>query len=273
MSFDIDKLELSDTQKEAISKEFETRNESVRSVNSALKTEKTEALEKLKEAEKSLTTMKDQGETVKQYKERIAELESEGGFDKEKFEKDLRGSISGEFSEQIETLSSQNEALTNENNGLSDVAQLAKNALSVNVRESGIKSAMIKTKADPLQEKSLMALSRDTVMVTKEDGERVMKPIIEIDEAGNPTFRSYEDGRILSDEKGQYNFNDWLEYLEDKKHLKVFKGAVGTSTNGGKIAKTGVYKSTMTAQEKTDYKEVHGYPAYNELPMNPPKEG
>ena len=270
MPFDIKALGLSPEQETKIEDEFNTRNEAVRRVNSELKTEKSEIKDRLDAATAKLAGMTDQSAVLETQSARIKELEENDSLDVETLTTKITAKVTSEMAEKYETAQAQNQALIDENAAITLSAGQSQQALEREVRDGGIVSAMLLLKADPQAGRAAKILARETVQVTNDEGKTSTKPVIEVDTTGKVVFRSFEDGKVLSDEKGTFGFQDWVNYLHDKEHLTIFKDAQGSGSRGGSIKKEGVYKSTMTAKEKSAYKEAHGYAAYNDLPFSAP---
>jgi len=278
MELDFSGIGLSEDQQKAVTKlvntEFEKANESVRNVNSALKTEKQQAIDKANEYKAQVETLAEKAKKAEELEAKIEQLKKDNldGVNRDEIEKAIRQDVSSEFSSKIEELESQLKALNEASEEALKLAESSQSTLVREKRDGGVKSAFLTLKANPEVLRAALVMARDNVYFKDVDGSVIEKPAIEVDREGNTTFRSFEDGKILSDENGNFSFTDWVKYLHESKNLTIFKDADGLGTNGGGIKKEGMFKSKMTEQQKAQYKKEFGYAAYNALPFSPQKE-
>ncbi len=253
---------------ERVNKAFEESNKSVREVNSALKTEKQEAKEKAAQLQKQLDSLSGSAEKAAELQAKLDKIKASGGeLDREELEKELRAEIAAELGEKYDGLDSQVKSLEEINQSVLAEAEQVKETLETVTKEQGLTAAFLKLKANPEMLRAASIMTKDTVTIEDSEGNMVKKPVVSVDNQGRVTFRSYEDGKILSDERGSFTFTDWVQYLHDNKHLTVFSDAQGMNTNGGGIKEKGMYKSEMTNAQKAEYKKQFGYAAYNALPF------
>ena len=79
--------------------------------------------------------------------------------------------------------------------------------------------------------------------------------------------------RISFDSKGNQQFIDSNGNESQFKSIGAWMDSLGVADgipaiNEQSEQTTKISKASLTEQQKADYKEVHGYPAYNALPLN-----
>ncbi len=134
-----------------------------------------------------------------------------------------------------------------------------------NVRGGGLSTAFLALKADPRILQTAKIQAGGMVAVDTDDGIK-LKPIIEVDNAGNSLFRDPQSGERLKDKYGKFDYKQYVEYIAEKDYLPVFSDPSGGNFLGGGAVPKNLKRADMSIDDKLNFQEKHGEAALLALP-------